>query len=121
MMDSGEFEIARDELLWLLESCHDFIEAHQLLGRLALEIDRDIELAQAHFGCGYELGLQALRCAGMPSPVSSKEPANRAFFEAGRGLARCLHQVGQTNKARQICDFLIDRDPQNLTLASWVW
>src|SRR5204862_2589681 len=49
MIASGELEIARDELLYLVGDCRGFLEAHNLLGELALE-EGDVPLAQGHFG-----------------------------------------------------------------------
>src|SRR5688572_17437238 len=47
MIDAGELDVARDELLWLLEDCRDFIAAHRLLAEIALEAG-DVKLARAH-------------------------------------------------------------------------
>src|SRR5262245_53817937 len=59
MIAAGETEIARDELRWLLDECHDFIEAHTLLGDLALA-ENDLKLARGHYGYAYQLGLKAI-------------------------------------------------------------
>ena len=80
-------EIALDELRWLLSDCAEFIAAHVLLGELAVAAG-DLPLARGHFGAGYQLGLQTLRRAKMPKPLLYSQPANRPFFEAGRGLDR---------------------------------
>ncbi len=87
MIEAGELDIAIDELRWLLADCPEFIAAHALLGELALRQANDLPLARGHFGAGYQLGLQALRRAKMPKPLLYSQPANRPFFEAGRGLA----------------------------------
>ncbi|MEI6241624.1 MAG: hypothetical protein WCR51_14660, partial [Planctomycetia bacterium] len=52
MVAAGEAEIARDELVWLLSECPDFLEAHLHLGLIALE-DDDPKLARGHFGRAY--------------------------------------------------------------------
>src|SRR5262249_47746895 len=89
MIEAGETEIARDELHWLLSECHDFLEAHKLLGDLAAA-DNDLRLARGHYGYAYQLGIQAIdRASQVPSLPYGNE-ANRAFFEAGRGLVQCL-------------------------------
>ena len=54
MVEAGETEIARDELVWLLSECPDFLEAHVHLGLIALE-EEDAKLARGHFGRAYEL------------------------------------------------------------------
>ena len=59
MIAAGETEIARDELVWLLSECPDFLEAHVHLGLIALE-EGDPKLARGHFGRAYELCLRAL-------------------------------------------------------------
>ncbi|MGI9428487.1 MAG: hypothetical protein ACR2NM_07510, partial [Bythopirellula sp.] len=69
MIEAGEADVAIDELRWLLGTCHDMIEAHFLLGKLAVEVDNDIPLGRGHFGTGYQLGLQAWRRASKPTPL----------------------------------------------------
>ena len=120
MIDSGEPEVARDELRWLLGICHDLIEAHFLLGKVAVESDSDLSLARGHFGVGYQLGLQALRRQKFPKPVPALHPANRAFFDCGRGLVWCLHELDKTSLAREVLDQLLELDPTDpLGLTSW--
>ena len=85
MIKAGEADIALDELRWLLSGCAEFIAAHVLLGDLARDAG-DVPLARGHYGAGYQLGMQTLRRAKMPKPLLYSQPANRAFFEAGRGL-----------------------------------
>src|SRR5262245_2584478 len=81
MIVAGEADVAIDELRWLLEVCRDMIEAHYLLGKLAVESQQDLTLGRAHFGYGFQLGAKALDRAGMPSPLSPLHPANRPFFD----------------------------------------
>src|SRR5262245_42144351 len=57
MVEHGETEIAVDELRWLLNGCSDFIDAHRLLGELALGAE-DFPLARGHFGYAFRLGQQ---------------------------------------------------------------
>jgi hypothetical protein len=110
MIEAGEHEIATDELRWLLAECPEFIAAHVLLGELTLATTDDVPLARGHFGAGYQLGLQALRRAGMPRPLLYSQPANRPFFAAGRGLAACLARLNKPDMAKEVVDTLIALD-----------
>ena len=109
MIAADETEIARDELLYLVADCPGFIEAHNLLGMLALE-DGDIPVARGHFGFAFETGLKAL-----PAGFSGRLPAdleyNVQFFEAGRGTARCLVALDKRTEAREILERLTRLDP----------
>ena len=113
MIESGELEVAVDELRWLLEGCHEFIAVHALLGELAVEMNGDIALARGHFGAGYQLGLQTLRRAIMPQPLLYSQPANRAFFAAGQGLAWCLAKLDKVEMAREVVETLVGLDPSD--------
>ena len=119
MLDAGEVDIAIDELRWLLSGCSDFMQAHVLLGTLALSEDRDLRLARGHFGIAYQLGLKALRGAGLPSPVPYRLPPNKPLFEAGKGLAFCLKELGKPAMAREVLEQLLRLDPSDpLALAA---
>ncbi len=85
MLDAGEIDVARDECRWLLEGCSDCIEAHRLLGEMALE-ENDLPLARGHFGYAFRVGSQALAEAGNPAPLPYRLAANQAFFESGKAL-----------------------------------
>jgi hypothetical protein len=85
MIEAGEPDIAREELVWLLSECPDFLDAHLQLGLMALEED-DPKLARGHFGRAVELGFRAIEAAGHPRPLPYSLPGNRAFFEAAKGL-----------------------------------
>ena len=113
MIDAGELEIALDELRWLLSGCSEFIEAHTLLGQLALEIGGDLPLARGHFGYGYQLGWRTTKRSGKISPLLCSHPANRPFFLAGQGLAWCLHQLGKPHMASEIIESLVTLDPSD--------
>ena len=89
MVEAGETEIARDELVWLLSECPDFLEAHVQLGLIALEED-DAKLARGHFGRAYELAFRALDAAGGPRPLPYELAGNKPFFEAAKGLVHSL-------------------------------
>lgn len=110
MIAAGELEIARDELLYLVSDCRGFLEAHNLLGELALE-DEDISLARGHFGFAYEIGLDSLP-PGFRGILPAQRDYNRAFFLAGRGLARCLIARGQHKEGRDVLVQLAKFDPQ---------
>lgn len=109
MLDAGEIDIAVDELRWLLEGCNVLLEAHTLLGEVAIG-DDDLILARNHFGFAYEMGLEALgpKFAGT-LPYTRK--ANQPFFEAGKGLAWSLKQLGEPKLAKEVVDQLLALDP----------
>ncbi len=110
MIAGGEPEIARDELLYLVADCRGFLEAHNLLGQLALE-DEDIALARGHFGFAYEIALQSLGSAFQGILPAGRE-YNREFFLAGRGVARCLISRGKREEGREILKKMAKFDPR---------
>jgi hypothetical protein len=112
MIDAGEFEIARDELRWLLGDCPENMAAHVLLGELAAE-EGDFSLSRGHYGAGYQLGLQTLRRAGMRKPLLYSQPANRSFFEAGRGLIDSLEKLGKSAMSNEVVATLVELDPSD--------
>ena len=120
MVAAGETEIARDELVWLLSECPDFLEAHLHLGLLALE-DGDPKLARGHFGRAYELGLRAIEAVGSPRPVPYDRAGNRAFFEAAKGLVHCLIATGRLGLAKDVVAKATSLDPADpLALAGLI-
>lgn len=121
MIAAGETEVAVDELHWLVSSCAEMIEAHFLLGKLAAETAGDLPLARGHFGFGYELGAKAIERAGKPAPLAALHPANRPFFDAGRGLAWCLNELGKRDMALEVIAELLRCDPTDpLGLRGWI-
>ena len=121
MIASGESDVAIDELRWLLENCTDWIEAHYLLGKLAVETQGDVPLGRAHFGFGYQLGERALKRADNPAPVPAMHPANRPWYDAGRGLAWCLAELGKRDMALEVVENLLRCDPADpLQLRPWI-
>ena len=121
MIEAGEADVAIDELRWLLGTCPEIIEAHFLLGKLAVEVDNDMPLGRGHFGTGYQLGLQAWRRAARPTPLPALHPANRHFFDAGRGLAWCLHELQKPDLAREVLVELLHLDPADpLGVSQWL-
>jgi hypothetical protein len=110
MLAAGETEIARDELVWLLSECPDFLEAHLKLALIALE-EGDVRLARGHFGRVHELGIKAIEAAGSPAPVACGPPANAAFWEATKGLVHCLVETGRGRLAREVAARVTILDP----------
>ncbi len=109
MLTMGEFEIAQEELRWLLADCPNMIEAHQKLGEIALEAE-DLPLARGHFGHAYRAGLQTLKKAGMPRPLPHAREANQPFFESGKGLAYCLVKLDKRKMAEEVVEVLLACD-----------
>lgn len=112
MLEAGEEDIAIDELRWLLNGCPDFIEAHRMLGELALAAG-DVHLARAHFGFGYDLGLAAIPARGLKGPLPYSRPANQAFFESAKGLAWVFSELGMPDRAREVLDTMLRLDPSD--------
>ena len=112
MLDAGETEIAREELVWLLSECPDFLDAHLHLGLLALEED-DPKLARGHFGRVYELGLKALEAAGNPAPLPCALEANEPFWQAVKGLVHCLVATGKIGLAKDVVARATALDPSD--------
>jgi tetratricopeptide (TPR) repeat protein len=112
MVEAGETDVAIDELRWLVEGCSEFIAAHALLGELALE-EGDFALARGHFGFAVQLGLKALQRAKVNGPLPFSQPANRTFYEAGRGLVTSLAKLGMTQKAIDLVQDLVRLDPSD--------
>lgn len=112
MLRAGEVDVAEDELRWLLEGCRQLLEAHKLLGEIALA-DGDVPLGRAHFGYAYDLGLKALPRGGLPGVLPYARPANRPFFDAAKGLVQCIRHQGQPEPAREIVRQLLALDPDD--------
>ncbi|MGI9177461.1 MAG: hypothetical protein ACR2IT_06350 [Pirellulales bacterium] len=109
MVEAGETEIARDELVWLLSECPDFLDAHVQLGLIALEED-DPKLARGHFGRAYELALRILDAAGPPRPLPYLLEGNKPFFQAAKGLVHCLVELGRRQAAKEVCQRIAPLD-----------
>ncbi|WP_428307850.1 hypothetical protein [Lacipirellula sp.] len=121
MIAVGEADVAVDELRWLVETCPEMIEAHYLLGKLAVEAMGDVALGRGHFGFGYQVGQRVLAKAKNPTPVPALHPANRPFFDAGRGLAWCLAELGKRDMALEVIEHLLRCDPSDpLGLGGWI-
>ncbi len=110
IIDAGEYEVAQDELRWLLDGYHDLLDAHRMLGELALEA-RDLKLGRAHFGYAFKLGLDALPTNNFSGSVPYSLTANQSFLESGKGLAWCLQELGKVEQARDVWQQLLRLDP----------
>jgi tetratricopeptide (TPR) repeat protein len=111
MLAAGEFEVARDELRWLLEGCGDLVIAHVKLGEIAVA-EGDVPLARGHFGYACQICEAALR----PSPqvrLSYACGANQPFFEAAKGVVWCLVQLQRHREAIKIAERMIELDPND--------
>lgn len=109
MLEAGETDVAVDELRWLLRGCDRLLEAHKLLGDIALA-ENDVELARVHFGYAYQLGLAALKSAPDGARLPYEAEPNRPFHEAGKGLVVCLLAKGQRGLAEQVVRRLVALD-----------
>ena len=110
MIEAGEPDVAREELVWLLSECPDFLDAHLQLGLLALE-ENDPKLARGHFGRAVELGFKALETAGNPQPLPYSLPGNRPFFESAKGLVHALLESGRKGMAVDTAKKIAALDP----------
>lgn len=119
MIDAGEVDVAIDELRWLLAGCGDFIQAHRLLGELALG-EGDLQLARGHFGYAFEIGYSALPVAWRGTlPYGLK--ANAPLHEAAKGLAWCLHELGRTQRAVEVVREMLRWDRSDpLGVSGWL-
>ena len=112
MIEGGETEIARDELLWLLNGCSDCLLAHKMLGELALA-DSDCGWRAVTSATPTRLASKALDRAGAKGGLPYRLPANQAFFEAGKGLAFCLRELGKSDLAADVVARLLACDPSD--------
>ncbi len=110
ILAAGENEVAMDELRWLLSGCSDFIQAHRMLGELALAAG-DLSLARGHFGFAFHAGAKAWKKAGKPSPLPYRRQANRDFFESGKGLVHCLQQAKKRQMVQEVVEVMLACDP----------
>lgn len=111
MLAHAEWDLAVDELLWLLRECRELLEAHQLLGRIAL-FQGKLELARAHLGYAYELGLNATgpRFTGR---LPFARPSNRPLLQATYDLVQCLIRLDEHDLARSVAQQLLKWDPSD--------
>ena len=109
MVDAGELDVAVDECRWLLSGCSDCLEAHRILGEIALS-ENDLPLARGHFGYAYRLGAKALEQARSKGPLPYRLEANRSFLESAKGLAWCLQQLGKHEMASEVVEVMLGCD-----------
>ncbi len=98
---AGEALEAQDMLRYALEGCPDNLWIHVALGRLALEEEKNLELARGHFGYAFELVRQALPQpfrGGLPGGLASNSP----FYQAIEGLIACALQKGETRQVEEL-------------------
>lgn len=120
MLAMGEFEIAQDELRWLLADCSEFITAHKMLGEIAMG-DEDLKLARAHFGYAYHAGNLALEYHNIKSGLPYATANNSDFLEAAKGLAWCLSELGKRGEAMRIAQQIVQLDPTDpLNVQDWI-
>lgn len=111
MIAVEEYEIASDELRWLLSGCAEFVEAHLLAGQIAIAAANDLPLARGHLGYAWQLGLKAWRREDQPAGVPYDHPANRSWFDSGAALAWCLEKMGKSKMADEVVSVLRKLDP----------
>ena len=107
LWEAGDPEGARDAFRFALEGCGDNLWVHVALGRIALEVQNDPELARGHFGYAFELVERAFP-KSFQGRLPRSIPGNQPFFEAAEGLAACYDALNQGREARKIRD-LIER------------
>ncbi len=112
MVNAGEVDVALDELRWLLEDCSDFVDAHRLLGELAIDVE-NWPLARGHLGYCYDIGSAALNNAGAEGPLSHDVPANRGLLSATYLFAGVLYRLDKRKTARSILRRLLAWDPKD--------
>lgn len=120
MLEAGEYDIARDELRWLLDGCTDCVGAHHMLGQIAAA-ENDFQLARGHFGYVHQICTAAFPNGVLPGVLPAALAGNRTFFESTLALAHCLKELGQTPKALQVLDELRKLDPADTAGAGDLW
>ncbi len=109
MLEAGEIDVAVDECRWLLNGCSDCLEAHRILGEIALS-ESDLPLARGHFGYAFRLGAKALEQAHTQGPLLYRVPANQSFLESAKALAWCLQQLGKRDMAAEVVKVILQCD-----------
>lgn len=112
MLDAGEIDVAVDECRWLLSGCVDCLEAHRILGEIALG-ENDLPLARGHFGYAFRLGEKALEQARNPSPLPHRLKSNQSFLESAKGLALCLKELDKREMAAEVVGVMLRCDPSD--------
>lgn len=112
MVAAGEFDVAMDELRWLLNDCPDFIDAHRLLGELAIE-EEDWPLSRGHLGYCFDIAKAAMNAAGAEGPLSNELPANAGLLSATFSFAGVLCRLEKVEMARTVLQQLMKWDQCN--------
>jgi hypothetical protein len=107
----GDVEAARDALRYALGGCRDSIWIHVALGKLALEADRDPNLARGHFGYAFELAEPAI-AGNFRGRLPRERSANAPLFEAIDGLIVCYEALQQPKMAAELRDLARRLDPK---------
>ena len=110
MLDGGELEIAEDELRWLISGCPDCLEAHALLGEIALDYG-DFKLARGHYGRVFAVVQKACEKAGARGPLPIASECNRVVHESGKALVLCLGKLEKKASLRAAVKQLLEWDP----------
>ena len=110
MLEAGEFDVARDELRWLLDGCGDLVRAHQMLGEMAAD-EGDFALARGHFGYAFDICRAAFPEGRLPGPLPYELPENQALHESAKGLAWCLRELGKQDAALRVLEEMTRWDP----------
>lgn len=112
MIEAGEIDVATDELRWLLSDCADFIDAHRLLGELAIEAE-DWPLARGHLGYCYDIARAALAGGKANGPLSNEREANRGLLSATFLFAGVMCRLEKEKTARSVLQQLLTWDPND--------
>lgn len=110
MLEQQEYDIAQDELLWLLQGCANCLDAHRLLGELAIQAG-NFEVGRGHFGRVLLVVERALDDARTGGPLPYSLSGNRVVHECGQGLLYCLGQLRKTGWIRKTKKLLQRWDP----------
>ena len=97
----GDPEAARDALRYALQGCGDNLWVHVALGKIALQEDRDPNLARGHFGYAFELAQKAIP-ANFAGRLPIEHPANEPLYEAIDGLIACYEALAQPRLAEEV-------------------
>ncbi len=113
MIEGGENEIARDELLWLLSGCNRLPAGPQTAGRVGAGRRRRAAGAGAFRLClraGVE-GAGAGRGQGRRARIAGRP--TRPFSRRARGWAFCLRELDKRDLAADVVARLLALDPSD--------
>ena len=98
----GEPEEAKDMLRFALEGCGDHLWVHCALGRMALEVENNRDLARGHFGYAFELVSRVIP-QGFTGFLPVELPGNEPLYQAIEGLISCEKLAGGAS-SRQVVE-----------------